>query len=1143
MPRIIRWVSIVVIALLLLLGGSVFYLCGTQSGTRWLLGMAQPYLPEQLDTGSVSGTLLGGLQADGLRWSDASVQVSVQRLELAVELRPLFSRRVSVRNLDARGIDVTLIQSADEPEPGGPFAVDVPLTIALQDSLLQDITITRDAFVRRIDGVRLIAGLQGSQLSVSRFDINSDWLVTSLAGKGRLQTPYPVELALSWKYAGDTGAGYEGALNISGRIDDYALEHRLVAPFVVETRGTVAFKDGALEGDLTNRWDSISITAGRNSIVSRDGRLRFVGNTSQYRTSGDALLQLNDWPVSHLDLDGEGNLDGLRIATMQVESDLGQLSASGEVLWQPALSWDLQFDASGLDPAQASDALQGALNAAGTSVGRIAGGEPRFRVDLLRIDGTLNDEPVAGKAAATVNGTTVDVEDADIRIGENRINATGRVHEDVDLDVVLRIPRIGTLVDEASGQLQADLSLRRVAGIVSISGSASGTALTWREFRADSLSARGRLAENGAVDATIEAISPAYGPYLADTATIEVQGRSERHTLQAQIRAPGNALELEARGSLADREWDGEIRSVRLTADKAGDWTASQSAKLRLAAGSLSLERLCIDSAVTDGKACIAASWADDAALGFDVSIEEFPLTSLPLPLLPGVEVAGAIQVAARGELESKRLNGSASIDVADAIFSADYEGEKIVATFEEGILDATVTDNRLDAGLRVHLSDEFGDVEGTLDMSDVFDPGSAVTGSVTLNVEDLSIFPILLPSVTDTSGRIDGSVAISGTASQPQLIGAVALRDGAFAVRRAGIAVTDVNVELRQRGAGRLGISGSAHSGEGSVTIDGSTDVAAGSELRAQIDINGDNFEIVRLPDWRVSASPAISVALDSKKARVSGDILIPTANLVLNTIPETAEQSSPDAVVHLAETTDETPRRRIDVDVNARLGEDVRVQAFGLATGLEGAVNIKGGTHAPYIGSGRLRLRDGRFEAYGQSLQIESGELIFNGPLDSPNLDVRAVRPTRDVVAGVHLTGTPRQLSSTVFSEPPLGDAEALSYLLTGRPLASATSGEGEMLNNAAFALGLSQAGAIASQIQGELGLDTLTIAGGAEESEIVAGKQINDRLFVEYGYGLVNNLGRLLLRYQLSQRLVVESTSGVTNTVDLVYSVKKQ
>jgi len=146
--------------------------------------------------------------------------------------------------------------------------------------------------------------------------------------------------------------------------------------------------------------------------------------------------------------------------------------------------------------------------------------------------------------------------------------------------------------------------------------------------------------------------------------------------------------------------------------------------------------------------------------------------------------------------------------------------------------------------------------------------------------------------------------------------------------------------------------------------------------------------------------------------------------------------------------------------------------------------------------------------------------------------------------VVAGIELSGTPTQLQSTVFSDPGMSDAEVLSYLLTGRPLASATSaGEGDTLNNAAFALGLSGAGSITSQVRTQLGLETLTIEGGAEDSRLIAGKRIGDRLLVEYGYGLIDKLGTLLLRYQLSDRLVLESRTGTVSNLDILYSVKKK
>ena len=129
-------------------------------------------------------------------------------------------------------------------------------------------------------------------------------------------------------------------------------------------------------------------------------------------------------------------------------------------------------------------------------------------------------------------------------------------------------------------------------------------------------------------------------------------------------------------------------------------------------------------------------------------------------------------------------------------------------------------------------------------------------------------------------------------------------------------------------------------------------------------------------------------------------------------------------------------------------------------------------------------------------------------------------------------------------MFSEPPLSDAETLSYLLTGRPLSGATtSAEGDVLNKAAFALGVSQAGAITSQIGSALGLETFTVEGGADDGRIVAGKRVGGRLLVEYGYGIVDKLGTLLLRYQVNRRLMLESRTGTVSNLDIVYSVKKK
>jgi translocation and assembly module TamB len=87
------------------------------------------------------------------------------------------------------------------------------------------------------------------------------------------------------------------------------------------------------------------------------------------------------------------------------------------------------------------------------------------------------------------------------------------------------------------------------------------------------------------------------------------------------------------------------------------------------------------------------------------------------------------------------------------------------------------------------------------------------------------------------------------------------------------------------------------------------------------------------------------------------------------------------------------------------------------------------------------------------------------------------------------------------------------------------------------------LTGAGTVASQVRSGLGLETLTVEGGSDSGRIVAGKRIGNRLLVEYGYGLIDKLGTLLLRYQLSDRIVLESRTGTVSNLDVLYSVKKQ
>jgi translocation and assembly module TamB len=520
------------------------------------------------------------------------------------------------------------------------------------------------------------------------------------------------------------------------------------------------------------------------------------------------------------------------------------------------------------------------------------------------------------------------------------------------------------------------------------------------------------------------------------------------------------------------------------------------------------------------------------------------PLAALPLILPQGTKVAGMIEGHARGSMSGRLVAADSTIEIRGLGLDAVIDEEPVSLAFERAFATATVVDNRLNGGLEFRLTNTTDYLAGSVQIADIFDPRSALAGDARLELNDMSLFSLLAPDVEDPAGRITGNVAVSGSMDAAEFVGELGLTDGSFGIRRAGITLTDVNLQLQQAEAGLLALRGSARSGDGHLDIDSETSISVSDGIRSELRVEGDNFTLLRLPDWRLNASPTIAVLFDEEATRISGDIVIPEASITIHKVPTAAVRPSGDVIVHRPGQAAQTRRRPVYVDVRTELGDNVNFSGFGLQTGLEGSVRISGSNDTTLASSGRVTLREGKYEAYGQELTIESGELIFNGPLTNPSLNVRATRTASDnTVAGILLTGTPTRLRSEVYSEPPLADAEALSYLLTGRPLGSANAQDGDMLNQAAFALGLSSAGNVASRIRNDLGLETLGFQGGSEDRQLVAGKRFGNRLLVEYAYGIVDNLGTLLLRYQLNNRLIIESRSGLARTVDLVYSVKKQ
>jgi len=254
----------------------------------------------------------------------------------------------------------------------------------------------------------------------------------------------------------------------------------------------------------------------------------------------------------------------------------------------------------------------------------------------------------------------------------------------------------------------------------------------------------------------------------------------------------------------------------------------------------------------------------------------------------------------------------------------------------------------------------------------------------------------------------------------------------------------------------------------------------------------------------------------------------------------------SAPPAQAHLLQNQqqgiEEIP---ITTDLQLVLGNNVHFQGLSLDMFLDGRLQLQQERERPLLAYGDISISEGFYEIYGQRLDVSNGKLIFFGNPSNPALDIRAYRATADIQAGLQINGTLRNMNSRLFSTPSLPESEILAILITGKSYQDINNQDQSNLLGAIASLGINRGqGGITSMISSELGLDTVQINSQADldQSSLGLGKYLTPDLFMHYEVGLFDKESVLSLDYILNERLRLEVQSGISQSIDMTYTVEK-
>ena len=411
------------------------------------------------------------------------------------------------------------------------------------------------------------------------------------------------------------------------------------------------------------------------------------------------------------------------------------------------------------------------------------------------------------------------------------------------------------------------------------------------------------------------------------------------------------------------------------------------------------------------------------------------------------------------------------------------------------------------------------------------------------LNFNELAIIEALVPDISSLRGSLALNLNVDGALARPNLAVTAEMLDAAVAIPRLGLKLERINLRGATASDNRFKFQIDAHSGDGSLTIEGISHLDAASGWPTTLSIKGGDFMVSRIPEATISVSPDLVIELQDRNIDIRGDLLVPYAKLQPKDVTR-ASQVSNDAII-IDSSEKPLPKWQITTRVRLILGDRVSFFGFGFEGQLGGSLLIEEAAGQLTSGIGEINIPQGRYRAYGQRLDIENGRLLFTGgPLTNPGLDIRAVRKSGNVTAGIQVTGTLRQPQLELFSIPAMGQTDTLSYLLLGRPMESASDEDGAMMAKAALALGLTGGDRLARSIGDRFGLDEMRIESNdsGDQASLVVGRYLSPQLYVSYGIGLLGSFNTFNLRYKITEQWQLKAESGESHGADLMYTFER-
>ncbi|MCL7487494.1 MAG: translocation/assembly module TamB domain-containing protein [Desulfobulbaceae bacterium] len=922
----------------------------------------------------------------------------------------------------------------------------------------------------------------------------------------------------------------------------------------VNINGQVGWKDTlAWQGKLVgsnidpavydSRWPGLL-----NVEVNASGRQTDKGLTAAIDLV-DLAGELKGYPVQ---AGGKMHVEGDKLVadSFIIQSSDSSVTLNGYFGWKDRLAWQAEVVGRNINPVIYDSRWPGHLEIEAYTSGQQTDKGVAAVIDLARLDGELRGFPLHGKGKVKVDDNDIDIDTLVVRSSDSVLRASGYIADTVDLSLEVEASDLNTVWPDLAGSMEAEARITGARQQPAFTFDISGDTVIQGETRVDSVhaSGTGTLAPEGSLTASLAAAGVTVGGTLLETISLDVVGMLGDHSFEARVNSAASSFMFGFIGGYAERSWRGHISSGSIETGQMGDWQLQHSVPVALSAGMVDIDTFCLTGAQSalvcvEGKYEQSGHWSAAA-----------DITALPVDLFESMQ------------------NRFSELDGFLA-GSADFQGQGSVIT--GGVLDLSTDELSLLLDFPEEYNREIvwrsNEVHAVLDgndaevnISSILQDGSSITakaaiteigifpyaietalvqGRVDVDLRDLQPVNALTFPAVEASGTLQGGLELRGRLARPDFLGTVGLGQGKMIVPALGITIRDVEMNMNSKERG-VHLEVNATSGEGTMHAEGDYVFDREEASPLVLDIKGDGFEIVNLPDAKIRISPDLQMNVTKQRGMIQGDILVTEAYISTQKISG-AVAPSRDIVFVDSQDGEQETAWPLHASITVAAGENVRVNAFGLRGKIEGRLKISEQPHKTATGDGDLEVREGTFTVYGRQLQIVKGRLLYSGnPLDNPGIEVRAENTSSGVTTGIEVSGFLREPDLAFYSTPPMEQDEIIRRLLLNTSLVGSSKEEG-FLGSVASDAGMDPVASTFQDIKEGLHVDDVKIESGkaGDDLALVIGTWLSPRLYISYGKNLLKESGNFNTRYILGHGFFLETETGPTQSgADLMYEIDR-